>query len=89
MTTALKPGKGVFRQVPSAAHDARKTQAMIVGIENIGVGLILIRPKGTRRPKTVTVDALWSILVKAEIREKQLEKARNKKLGKGAGKRSK
>lgn len=89
MATALKPGKALYREVPSTAHDARKTKAMIAGIENIGVGLISIRPKGTRRPKTVTVDALWSILVKAEIREKQLEKARKKKLGKKAGTSSK
>lgn len=89
MTTALKPGKAIYRAVPTKVHDARKRGTMIVGIENIGVGLLSLRIKCTKHPKTVTVDALWSILVKAEIKERQLEKARKKKLGKKAGTSSK
>lgn len=88
MATVLKPGKGVYRVVPSKSHDTRKTGCMVAGIEHQGLGLISLRPKGTRHALSITVDALWLLLVKADVRARQLEKARRKK-AKKAGEASK
>lgn len=79
MATALRPGKGVYRVVPSRSHDARKTGCMVAGIEHQGIGVVSLRPKGTRHALSITADALWLILVRADVRAKQLEKARRKK----------
>ncbi len=70
MSTELKPGQKVVREVSSKEHDARKTKTMVVTIDNkeiAGLPRILIRPKGKRAGKSevsIPVDNLYSFLVR-------------------------
>lgn len=70
MSTQLKPGQKVVREVTSKEHDARKTGRMIVTLDNqeiAGLPRILIRPKGKRAGKSevsIPVDSLYSFLVR-------------------------
>lgn len=78
--TPLPIGKRVRRVVPSAAHDARKSGDMVVAItmEN-GLPEIELRPARTRHALRVGVDALWSMLTKAEATRLATERAAARK----------
>ncbi len=73
MSTELKPGQKVVREVTSKEHDARKSAKMIVTLDNkeiAGLPRILLRPKGKRSGKSevsITVDALYSFLVRQGV----------------------
>jgi len=66
MATELKSGAQVTREVPTKCHDARKTGKMMVTIDHTlpNCPRILLRPKGHRKDLSITVDAIYSIIVK-------------------------
>jgi hypothetical protein len=77
--TRLQLFRRVQRAVPSAAHDARRTQTMVVSIENVGTGLISVRPAKWRNALSITADHLWSMLVKADVLAKRAAKAKKRR----------
>jgi hypothetical protein len=79
MPTKQKLFTKTCRAVPSNAHDARKTGTMVACIENVGVGLITVRPAKWRTSLSISVDHLWSMLVKADVLAKKAAKAKARK----------
>lgn len=84
MPTKLGLFRKTCRAVPSANHDARKTGTMVVCIENVGVGLVTLRPAKWRNSLSISVDHLWSMLVKADVAAKRAAKAKARKGGRRA-----
>jgi hypothetical protein len=68
MTTPLPRGKALSRVVPSKAHDARRSKALVVELDHTTpLPMIRLRPKGKRGGVEISIDGLYSILVKRGV----------------------
>jgi len=65
MTTPLKQGKTLAREIPSRVHDARRNRALIVELDHTTpLPMIRLRPKGRRDSVEISLDGLYELLIK-------------------------
>jgi hypothetical protein len=68
MTTPLRKGKTLAREVTSQVHDARREKALIVELDHThSRPVIRLRPKGRRDSVEITLDGLYELLTKRMV----------------------
>lgn len=79
MTTFL--GKPVARVTPTVIRDGSKRRLLVVTIHP---EYITLRPIGTRREETVSLEAMYFGAIKARVFREKMEKAKARKAKRGA-----